>query len=213
MKFEGAGFEVTEGTSNKPGKSIKPGVEQAKISSIEYFESSQKKTPGLRMILETKPVDGLTDENNNPMGQKATATMWLSEGAWDIDGANWCTKARLTILADKLGLTKEFDAISSDSAEGFVNEVAKLFVGKAARFAFGGEWQTFEGDNGTIKFIRPSLLTFGFVESLKDVPNDEDTKLKVDVDNPNHVKPLEVADDMSEDNVETTVDTTEDSPW
>lgn len=198
MNFSGKGFVVEE-TTSKPGKSIKPGVVKAKISSVEYFEGSEKKTPGFRLTIETPPVEGLTNENNNSIGQVATTTFWMSEGAWDIEGKNWCTKARMTILADKLGVTSEFDAITSDSAEGFVKELSKIFVGKVARFAVGGEWQSFEGDNGTIKFIKPNLITFKFVESTKDVPNDADTELSIDLDNEYHVKPLEVADDTTAD--------------
>ena len=196
--FSGEGFEVKESTS--VGKSIKPGVTKAKISAIEYFESSQSKTPGMKITIETPPVEGLfAEDGKTKIGQKASSTWWMSAGAWNVEGKNWCTKAKLTILAEKLGLSSEFAAIRGNGAEDFVSKVAALFVGKVARFAVGGEWQTFEGDNGTITFIRPNLLTFGFVESITDVPNDTDTKLKVDENNPYHVKPLEVADATSTD--------------
>lgn len=209
MNFSGEGFEVKENVS--VGKSIKPGVVKARISAIEYFESSQSKTPGLKITIETPPVEGLfAEDGKTQIGQKASSTWWMSAGAWDIPGKNWCTKAKLTILADKLGLSAEFAAIKGSSAEDFVNKVSALFVGKKARFAVGGEWQTFEGDNGTITFIRPNLLTFGFVESLTEVPNDADTKLKVDENNSKHVKPLEVADDTATDS---TPSVEIDAPW
>lgn len=197
MNFSGGGFEVKE-SGNKPGKSIKPGVQVAMITSVEYFVSSQKGTKGMKINLETAPVEGLVDEDDNKMGQKANTTLWMSSGAWDVQGAMWCSKARLSVIADKLGVRTEFDAISGN-AEEFVSKVNELFKGKKARWAFGGEWQSFEGDSGTITFIRPNLLTFGFVESLTEVPNDADTKLKVDENNPHHVKPLEVADATATD--------------
>lgn len=193
MNFSGGGFEVVEG-GNKPGKSIKPGVQVAMITSVEYVVSSQKGTKGMKINLETAPVEGLVDENGNKMGQKANTTLWMSPGAWDIPGQMWCSKAKLSLIADKLHIRDEFNAIKGSNAEDFVNKVNNLFKGKKARWAFGGEWQSFEGDSGTITFIRPNLLTFGFVESLTEVPNDADTKLKVDENNPHHVKPLEVAD-------------------
>ncbi len=213
-EFQGKGFVVEENTTSKPGKSMKPGVQVAKIKSIEYFEGNEKKTPGMKITLETKPVDGLVDENNNPIGQQCNSVWWMSEGAWDIEGKNWCTKAKLTILAEKLGLTNEFEAINAPNAEGFVAECAKLFTGKVARFAVGGEWQTFKNDEGeSIKFIRPNLITFGFVESITDVPNDADTKLKIDENNTFHIKPLEEADETSEDVVTNETVGDDESPW
>jgi len=211
-EFNGAGYEVTEPVK-KPGRSIKPGVMKAVIKNVEYGESSQKQTPYIRFTHETKLIEGLEDENGNNIGQEAKTTLWLSEGAWDIPNAMWCTKARLTVMADKLGILKQFEEIKASSAEDFVTKVAAIFKGKIARWAFGGEWSSFENDKGeTIKFIRPNLLTFGFVESITEVPNDEDTKLKVDLENPNHVKPLEEPDPASLDDA-SPASSSDDEPW
>lgn len=206
--FNGAGFDTTE--DRKPGKSLKPGIHTLMISDVEYFESSQKGTPGIRITLMSKPVDGLVDEAGKPMGQKCTQTWWMSQGAWDIKGAMWCTKAKLTVMADKLGLLDEFTLTSAANAEEFVGKVAKLFKGKKARFVVGGEETSFTNNDGeTIEFVRPELITFKFIESLTDVPNDADTKLKFNEDK--HIKKAEKADDTSNDTVTNEVD--EESPW
>lgn len=200
--FSGGGLEIKEGSS-KPGKLMKPGVQVAMISDVEYFEASTG-SKGLKLILMTKPVEGLVDENKKPMGQKCTETMWMSPKAWDNNGnpadANWCTKARLHILCDKLGVLEQFQAIEAANEEDFINKLKPLLVGKKARFAVGGEESSFENDEGeTIKVVYPFLLTFGFVESLEDVPEDANTKLKYDETNKNHYKPMEVADSVEED--------------
>jgi len=211
--FNGDGFKVKEEV-RRPKKSITPGIQVAKITDVVYGETSAKKTPYIRFTHMTAPVEGLVDENEDPMGQKANTTMWMSEGAWNIEGANWCTKARLTIMADKLGLSSEFAAIKGSSAEDFVNQVAKLFKGKKARWVFGGEEDTFTPEGGKeLTIVRPQLNSFGFVESLTAVPNDEDTKLYFNEDK--HIKRLEVADDTSSDDTsaDASADTDDGDGW
>lgn len=200
--FSGGGLEIKEGSS-KPGKLMKPGVQVAVINDVEYFKS-QGGTEGIKLTLMTKPVEGLTDASGNTIGQKCTETMWMSAKAWDNNGnpngANWCTKARLQILAQKLGVEEQFQATTGANAEEFVKNLIPLYKGKKARFAVGGEESSFKNDEGeTIKVVYPFLLTFGFVESLEEVPNDADTKLKYDENNTNHYKPMEVADSVEED--------------
>lgn len=212
MNFNGAGVTVNEG---RPGKNIKPGIHKARIKEVNYGTSSQKGTPYIEFVHETPPVDGLTDEANNPIGQVAKTTMWMSPKAWDNDGnpngQNWCTKAKLTIMADKLGLKEQFDAITATSPEEFVTKARALFVGKVARWAFGGEERTFTNDSGeTINYIRPSLLSYGFVENTTDVPNDSDTKLKFDESK--HIKKQETPD-MDNTGGEPVVPQEENAPW
>lgn len=207
MNFNGAGFTVSEG---KPGKNIKPGIHKAMIKEVNYGTSSQKGTPYIEFVHETQPVEGLTDEAGNTIGQRAKTTMWMSPAAWDVPGQNWCTKAKLTIMANKLGVSDQFEAIVADSPETFVNQVANIFKGKVARWAFGGEERTFTNDSGeTITYVRPSLLTYGFVENISEVPNDEDTKLKFD--EAKHIKKEETADAPTVDSTTPTV--ADDAPW
>ena len=196
--FSGSGVDTTE--ERRPGKSIKPGIHVLKIADVEYFTSSQKGTPGIKFTLMTQPVEGLTNEAGETIGQKCTETWWLSPKAWDNNGspngATWCTKAKLAILADKVGVREQYDNTKGSNAEEFVNNLVALFKGKFARFAVGGEESEFTNDDGeTIRFIRPKLLTFKFVEST-DVA-DADTKLKYDENNPKHLERMEVADDDS----------------
>jgi hypothetical protein len=195
MNFSGSGVDTTE--VRKPAKSIKPGIHKLAIASVEYTVSTDKGTPGIRFILMTAPVEGLKDEKGNTIGQKCVETWWMSPKAWDNNGkptgANWCTKARLSILADKLEVREQFDAAKGKDAEEFVKNLIPLFLGKKARFAVGGEEQSFENDEGkTIKFVKPKLLTFKFVEGL-DVPENE-SELEYDETDPYHFKPMAEAD-------------------
>ena len=199
MEFSGSGVDTTE--VRKPGKSIKPGIHKLAINSVEYTVSTAKQTPGIRFVLMTAPVEGLKDEKGKEIGQKCVETMWMSPKAWDNSGkpsgANWCTKARLSILADKLGVREEFDATKGKDAEEFVNNLVSLFKGKKARFAVGGEEQSFQNDEGkTINFVKPNLLTFKFVESL-DVPENE-TELEYDETNEHHFVKMAAADPVDE---------------
>lgn len=205
-EFSGAGYEVTEQVK-KPGKSMKPGVHVAVISEVNFGKSSQKQTPYIEIVLMGQPIEGLTNEAGQTIGQVCKTTMWMSPGAWNIPGAMWCTKAKLTVMADKLGLADEFAAIQGASEEDFVTKVSAIFKGKKARFLIGGEENQFENDKGeTITFVRPHMNTFGFIESL-DVP-ETDSKLVFNEDK--MVKRLEVADDVSTDSTTTNTD---DAPW
>ena len=216
--FSGSGVDTTE--ERKPGKLVKPGIHVLKIANVEYIESSQQKTPGIKFTLETAPVEGLKDENGNVVGQKCTDTMWLSPKAWDNDGnpngKNWCTKARLAILSDKLGVRDAYDATTGNNAEEFVNNLVALFKGKKARFAIGGEESSFTNDEGeVINVTYPNLLTYKFVESIEEVPNDADTQLKYDENNQYHLKKREEADDTMADIPTATPNggTEEVAPW
>lgn len=216
--FNGAGVEVKE-EARRPRKSITPGIVVAKLTGMEYGEASnENKTPYIKMTHMTAPVDGLVDENGDPMGQKATTMLWLSPKAWDNEGnpndAQWCTKARLAIMAKKLGVEAEFNGIKATSAEDFTTQAAKLFVGKKARWVFGGEEREFtpEGETEAKLFVQPMLNTFGFVESLEDVPEDSESNLYFNKDK--HIKKLVQSDDVAEDVVvEATTDSGTDEDW
>ena len=216
MSFNGSGVDTTE-KERGPKKSVEPGIHKLAIANVEFTKSTQKETPGIKFTLMTQPVEGLKDENGNTIGQKCVETWWMSPKAWDNngnpDGKNWCTKARLAILADKVGVREGYDAAKGNTAEEFVNAIASLFKGKKARFAVGGEEQSFENDEGkTIKFVKPMLLTFKFVESL-DVA-DADTELRYDPNNEYHfIKMAEADAPSSFGGGDTTVDEGGDAPW
>jgi len=190
--FNTQGTDTTERAG--VSKFISPGVHVCKIKNVEYFTSSGQGTPGLKMILETKPVEGLLDDAGNKVGQTADHTMWLSEKAWSYTnskGNEGGTKVNLAIIADKLGVRAELDAISASTPEEYVKAVAALFKGKTARFAFGGQ-EIVPSDPEKKVWVKSELLNFKFIESLVDVPNDADTKLSYDPSNAYHYKKAEV---------------------
>ena len=184
MSFNGSGVNTEEKDEKRIKKSVEMGVQILAISDAIHYKS-QGGNDGFRMQLETKPIEGLKDTDGKTIGQRMNETWWMSPKAWDNNGnpekANWCTKFRLALLADKVGVRAEYDTLEADSAEEFVKKLVSLFKGKKARFAVGGKDEVFTNNSGEeIKFVRPNLLTFRFVESLKDVPNDKDTNLKFD---------------------------------
>jgi len=206
--FSGGGYTVTEQAA-KPGKSMKPGIQEAVITDIVYKCVGQNNSKLLEVILTGPPVEGLVDNKGNKIGQVSKSTMWMTPGAWDIPGKMWCTKAKLTVMADKLGLTSQFEAINGENEEDFVNKVATIFKGKKARFVIGGEEDQFENDKGEkITFVRPQMATFGFIEST-DVPLNE-SKLKFNEEK--MIKKLEVSDSVSDD-IANSADADEASPW
>jgi len=152
---------------------LKAGISIAKITQVEFTES-KKGTPGAKFYHETKPVEGLEGK-----GQVADTTWWMSEGAWPY------TKDRLTIMADKLEVREALDNISANDSKSYVEGLAKVFVGKAARWKFSGE--EVEGKiNEETKEKKPNwfkaqLASYGFVEPL--TVSDADSKLKFDPSN------------------------------
>lgn len=198
----------TQGTNTQEGgisKFIKPGIQVAKIKDFKFVESKNQ-TPGLEITFETKPVDGLTDDAGNKIGQTAVETMWLSDKAWSYtmsNGREAGTKVRLAIIADKLGVREQLDAIKAGTPKEFVEAATPLFKGKIARWAFGGE-EIAASSADKSNWVKSFLLPFRFVESIEEVPNDTDTKLVYDETNVYHFRKLNntttvVLDDDTED--------------
>lgn len=202
-------------TTEKGGisKFISPGIHVCKIKNVEFIESNSG-TPGIKFTFETKPVEGLLDDAGNKIGQTAENTYWMSPKAWSYTRANNAeggTKVNLAIMADKLGVRAELDAIEANTPSQYVTALAALFRGKTARFAFGGQ-EIIPSDPEKKTWVKSELLGFKFIESLVDVPNDADTKLSYDPSNKYHFKKAEVT---SEDalNATSNVSTESDSPW
>lgn len=201
MSFTTAGHTVEE--SSMVSNYLSPGVHEARVQKIEYFEASSG-TPGMKITHEGRPMEDL-----GGAGQVAETTWWLSENAWKF------TKDRLVIMADKLGVRSELDKVEATDAEGYVKAVAPLFKGKAARWKFAGE--EIEGklaDDGTKKsnWFKAGLSAFGFVESLDTTPS----KLKFDENNKYDMKRLPVADSETASSNGVSVSETSsnsDSPW
>jgi len=184
----------TQGTNTQEGgisKFIKPGVYVCRIKGFEYIESKNG-TPGVEITFESSPVEGLTDDNGNSIGQIAIETMWLSDKAWSFTMGNnreGGTKVRLAIIADKLGVREELDNIKAGTPKEYVEATKPLFKGKTARWAFGGE-EIAASSADKINWVKSFLLPFKFVESIEEVPNSENTTLVYDKTNSYHYKAL-----------------------
>lgn len=206
--FNTKGTDTTE--RGGVSKFISPGVHVCKIKNVEFFESNGG-TPGLKFTFETKPVEGLLDDNGNKIGQTAETTYWLSPKAWSFSRANNTeggTKVTLAIMADKLGIREQLDAIQATTPSEYATAAAAIFKGKTARFAFGGQ-EIVPSDPEKKTWVKSELLAFKFIESLTEVPNDADTKLVYDPSNAYHLKKAEVTSATVLD----ASSSTDDVPW
>lgn len=209
--FNTQGTDTTERSGIS--KFIAPGVHVCLIKNVEFFNSGSG-TPGMKLHLTTAPVPGLTDDAGNNIGQTCEHTYWLSPKAWsytNAKGAEGGTKVQLARIADKLAVREQLDAISAETPEEYTKAVNALFKGKKARFAFGGQ-EIIPQDSSKSVWVKAELLSFKFVESLTDVPNDEDTKLVYDKTNAYHFKKAEVTgqDVLDAPSVPGTLD---EAPW
>lgn len=171
MEFSTKGFERKE----RVGQYIKPGIAEMQITKLEYFESSNKKTPGIRMYFEGQPMEELNGE-----GQKMDCDFWLSEKAWPY------TQGSLCDIADALGVREELDKIKVSGAEEYIVAISTIFVGKFARYLVNGE--EIEGSDGKENWVKATLPLYPKVESL-DV---KETKLFFDANK--HIQRLVVPD-------------------
>jgi len=195
MSFTTAGHTVEE--NEFVSNYLDPGIHEAKIQKIEYFESAGG-TPGMKITHEGRP------EGDSP-GQTAETTWWLSPNAWTY------TKDRLVIMADKLEVREGLDAINVEGPEEYVRAVAPLFQGKTARWKFAGE--EIAGKEGKANWTKAGLAGYGFIEVLGTNPS----KLKFDPASKWDMKKLPVADSEvpSSNGVssEETSSNSDDDPW
>ena len=186
---------------------LSPGIHEAKIQKIEYFEAATG-TPGMKITHEGKPsVEG-------GVGQTAETKWWLSPKAWDNNGdenpPNWTTKAKVVIMADKLGLREDVDSIDITNAEEYVRALSPIFQNKAARWKFAGE--EILGKEGKQNWTKAGLAGYGFIETLTTNPS----KLKFDENNKFDMKRLPAADSeipASNGTATAAVSSNSDDPW
>jgi hypothetical protein len=197
MSFKTKGHTVEE--TNFVSNYLSSGIHEAKIQKIEFFEASSG-TPGMKITHEGRPMEDL-----GGAGQVAETTWWLSDNAWTY------TKDRLVIMADKLGVRTELDAIEGEEAAAYCSALDGIFKGKVARWKFAGE--EIAGKEGKQNWFKAGLSGYGFVESLDTSPS----KLKFDETNKYDMKRLPVADSETVSSNGTTataaVSSNSDDPW
>ena len=171
MEFSTEGFERVE----KVGEYIKPGIVEMKITKVEYFESSLKKTPGMRFSFESKPEETLGGN-----GQKMTCEFWLSEKAWPY------TQGSLCDIADALEKREALDQIKGGGGQEYVLAISDIFTDKFARYLVQGE--EIEGSEGKENWVKATLPLYPKVESMEI----KETKLVFDANK--HISKLVVPD-------------------
>ena len=202
MDFNTKGHEVEE-KSEYVSSYIKPGIHTAKITSVKYYEPSSG-TPGIEIIHETKPVEGLEGK-----GQVAITRWWMSTKAWPY------TMDNLVIMADKLGVREALDALDTKDPVEYANTLNGIFMGKAARWKFSGEEiKGGEAEDGTQKqnWFKAQLARYSFIEPLS-VP-EEESKLSFKETNKYDMKRLAPADvPASVDNGGSSDTDDQEAPW
>ena len=197
MSFKTKGHTVEE--TSFVSNFLSPGIHEAKIQKIEFFEAASG-TPGMKITHEGRPMEDL-----GGAGQTAETTWWLSDNAWTY------TKDRLVIMADKLGVRTELDAIEGEEAATYCRALDGIFKNKTARWKFAGE--EIAGKEGKQNWFKAGLSGYGFVEPLDTTP----TKLKFDDTNKYDMKRLPVADSETASSNGTTataaVSSNSDDPW
>jgi len=148
---------------------LAPGIHTAKVANVEFMESNGG-TPGIKFTFEGAPHPAGFVHPAGPQfkGSTAETVYWLSPKAWTF------TKDRLVIMADKLGVRAQLDAVNAATAQEYTNAVAPILMGKTANWKFAGkEIAGKVADDGTQKknWFKAELAGFGFVEALNTTPS------------------------------------------
>tara|TARA_Y100000310_G_scaffold344058_1_gene454854 strand:+ start:11 stop:643 length:633 start_codon:yes stop_codon:yes gene_type:complete len=186
MNFNTKGHTVEETTF--VSNFLSPGIHEAKIQKIEYFEAASG-TPGIKITHEGKPSE------EGGVGQTAETTWWVSPKAWDNNWKEgdappppWTTIAKVATMAEKLGVRNELDAIDAKDPKEYADALGVLFRNKVGRWKFSGE--EILGKEGKQNWTKAGLATYSFVETLDTNPS----KLKFDENNKFDMVRLPVAD-------------------
>lgn len=142
-------------------------INEVQIASIEYFESSQKKTPALRINLMAIGQDLLKVPNYYQMN------LWLSPGAMNI------TEGTLVNIANATGTRTKLDSMSSElNGEETAKQLNDFLKDTKFRQSFKGREYLKDGE------IRVAAEHTNVIESLtvnpsKLKPNANITRLEV----------------------------------
>lgn len=169
MNFSSKGEKFVE--NEKVSQWLKPGSAQiAKISDVEYFETKSGST-GLKLHFEGRPMVELQNK-----GQKAEATMWLTEKALPY------TKDNVRLIVEKMGTREEFDVESDTVKSGkeYAELVNKFVRNKPMAYLFGGEVVMLKDEEGNpVRWVKPTLYRYGFVAPVDELGNLEERAEKL----------------------------------
>jgi hypothetical protein len=169
MNFSSKGEKFVE--NEKVSQWLTPGSAQiAKISDVEYFETKSGST-GLKFHFEGRPMAELQNK-----GQKAEATMWLTEKALPY------TKDNVRLIMEKMGTREEFDNESESVKSGkeYADLVMKFVRNKPMAYLFGGEVVILKDEEGKpVRWVKPTLYRYGFVAPVEELGNLEERASKL----------------------------------
>lgn len=167
-------------------KTLQPGtVEKVTLAKAEYGKTTQKQTEYIKLVYEAyEPTEGL-DNPKQPAGNKnfqyCENTFWLTDKCLAVKN----DKGKLSYLsitnhlyqlAATLGIKDQWDAAMNtvDNGEELAETIEKYLANKPVMAAIAGTWQSWETEQGTAEFCKPSVVNlYGFAnpEDPKGVQN------------------------------------------
>ena len=163
-------------------KTLEPGtVQKVTLAKAEYGKTTKKQTEYIKLIYESyEPVEGL-DNPKQPAGNKnfqyCENTFWLTDKCLAIKNE----KGKLSFLsitnhlyqlAATLGLKDKWDEKMNevDDGEELAEAIEQILSNKPVMASIAGTWESFETEEGTRDYCRPS------VSNLYGFANPEDSK-------------------------------------
>ncbi len=154
------------------GKYISPGIQELKINDIQLEYSSQKNTPRLKFIVESRPVEekGFTPDDSALSGGKVGTirTSYLGNDNQLTELAN-----NMIFISRHLGKEDQLDGYYANTLEEYVAKLKTVICNSFAWFkVHGEEYLKQDGKTGLVL----SFSRFGFVNADKDKIRDYNDK-------------------------------------
>jgi len=146
------------------GKYISPDIQELKINDITIEYSSQKNTPRLKFIVESRPVEekGFTPDESATNGGKVGTirTSYLGNDNQLAELAN-----NMIFIARHLGNEDKLDGFYANTLDEYVAKLKTVICGKYVWFkVHGEEYLKKDGKTGLVL----SFSRFGFVNADRD---------------------------------------------
>lgn len=153
-------------TEEQVGKYLTYGINHCKIVSMSVIKAQSTESKKVQFNMEGMPVGKDFQGVEGAKGKVCRVeTSYMKE-----DKAYKDFMRQIGVIADKLGVRKEVDAVKASSIEDFIAQIEPILKGKFAWWMFGGE-------EYNEKKWKQSLLKFGFIKAESEV---DEATLKMD---------------------------------
>ena len=180
-EFNTRGVVVVDG-GNGGHKYLSYGVQEAAIVGFELKESSKSNKKQVVLLLESpKVVDaGFEPDEKAKFGGRVGRLNFSIYFNNDDKSQMEQFVSDIALIAKKLGVSEQVDAISSDNVEDYLNKLMPIVRGKFAWWAITAEEYIYNKDGQDKIGYSLGKRRYGFIASLEDVKT-----------NPNHIKPFD----------------------